>query len=171
MMMRALLLDRDGTLIVDTPGNDDPQAVTLMPTARAALVHARSAGLKIAVVTNQPGIGDGTLPAPVLEAIHARIEELAGRIDAWFVCPHAHAIRCACRKPQPGLILAAAEHFGIVPSDCVVVGDIGADVEAAYNAGAPSVLVPTDVTRTEEVLAAPRVATSLLDAVRMAVPA
>ena len=169
MIARTLLLDRDGTLVVDRPGNRDARAIALMPTARAAVEYARAAGMNVGVVTNQPGIAAGTLTQETLARLHDRVEELAGPIDAWFVCPHAAHASCTCRKPGPGLIVTAARHFGVEPQACVVIGDIGADVEAAHAAGAQAILVPTDVTRPGEIAAAPRVARTLLDAVHMAV--
>ena len=67
------------------------------------------------------------------------------------------------------MVLAAARELGVRAQDCVVIGDIGADVDAARAAGAAAVLVPTAVTRDEEVAAAPVVASTLLDAVRLVV--
>ena len=166
MKERAILFDRDGTLIVDRPGNHDPEAIELMPHAADALALAREWGYAVAVVTNQPAVAEGALDQAQLFRLHARIEELAGPIDGWFVCIHGTAEGCECRKPEPGLILAASARLGIAPERCTVIGDIGADIEAARTAGARAVLVPTSVTRAEEIAAAPIVATDVLDAVR-----
>ncbi|MFC4017516.1 HAD-IIIA family hydrolase [Micromonospora sp. GCM10011542] len=161
----AVLLDRDGTLVEDVPYNGDPDKVRAAPGAREALDRLRSAGLKLAVVTNQSGLARGYFDREQMRAVHARIEELLGRFDAWLVCPHDDSDGCACRKPAPGLVYAAAEAVGTTPSRCVVVGDIGRDVEAALAAGAAGVLVPTPVTRPEEVAAAGWVARDLPAAV------
>jgi histidinol-phosphate phosphatase family protein len=166
-MIRVLLVDRDGTLIVDKPDICRPDDVVLLPTARSALDRARACAMVIAVVTNQPRIARGTLSPDEFNAICARIAELAGPIDAWFVCPHEEHAGCTCRKPAPGLIRAAAAKFGVSTSNCVLVGDVGNDVEAARAAGAHAILVPTSVTRPQEVLAAPLVARSLLEAVEL----
>jgi NAD(P)-dependent dehydrogenase (short-subunit alcohol dehydrogenase family) len=85
------------------------------------------------------------------------------------VCPHGPDDGCGCRKPAPGLVLAAAAALGVDPSECVVIGDIGSDIEAARSAGARGILVPTDVTRPEEVADAPEVAESLEAAVDLLV--
>jgi histidinol phosphatase-like enzyme len=77
------------------------------------------------------------------------------------VCPHAPEDGCTCRKPGPGMIRSAADSLGVHPHACVVVGDIGADVEAARSAGALSILVPNEATRPEEVAAAPVVVDDL----------
>lgn len=163
----AVLLDRDGTLVVDVPYNGDPARVALMPGALEALELLRGAGVRLAVVSNQSGIARGTLRLEDVEAVNRRVEELVGPIDGWFVCPHAHDAGCDCRKPAPGLVCRAAGALGTTPERCVVVGDIGADVEAALAAGARPVLVPNRATRAEEVAAAPEVAPDLLAAVEL----
>jgi histidinol-phosphate phosphatase family protein len=100
-----------------------------------------------------------------VEAVNRRLEQLLGPMDSWAVCPHGPADFCECRKPAPGLVLQAARALGVAPERCVVVGDIGSDVEAALAAGARAILVPTPRTRPEEVAAAPEVARDLLEAV------
>jgi len=161
----AVLFDRDGTLIEDVPLLAGPGDVRLMPGARAALDRLRSAGIAVGIVTNQPRIGEGALDARALDRIHARLETLAGPFATIQVCGHARDAGCACRKPRAGLVLAAAEHLRIDPAACVVVGDIGADMDAARAAGARGVLVPTSVTLADEVDAAPFVARNLSQAV------
>ena len=163
--LKAVLFDRDGTLVQDVPYNGEPARVRPMPGARAALDRLRSAGLAVAVVTNQSGVARGLLTAEQVDAVNHRIEELLGPFAAWAVCPHGPDDGCACRKPAPGLVAEAARRIGVGPQECALVGDIGADVEAAAAAGARPILVPTPVTRPEEVAAAPEVATDLLDAV------
>lgn len=160
----AVLFDRDGTLIKDVPYNGDPSRVTPMPGAREVLHDLRAHGLRTGVVTNQSGIGRGLLTEAQVAAVNTRVEELLGRFGTWQICPHHPDDGCACRKPAPGLVLAACEALGVSPQRTVVVGDIGADVEAAQAAGAVPVLVPTDVTRPEEVERAPHTASGLLAA-------
>jgi histidinol-phosphate phosphatase family protein len=160
-LFEAVLFDRDGTLIADVPYNGDPERVEPMPGARAALDRIRAAGLKVGVVTNQSGLARGSFTAEQLGAVHARVEELLGPFDTWQICPHDDTAGCACRKPAPGLVLAAAAELGVEAYRCVVVGDIGRDMAAALAAGATGVLVPTPVTRSEEVAAAPDVVAGL----------
>jgi HAD superfamily hydrolase (TIGR01662 family) len=159
--IRAVLFDRDGTLVADVPYNGDPELVVAMPGAREAVARLRAAGVAIAVVTNQSGVARGRLRPDQVEAVNRRVEELLGPLGPWLVCPHGPDDGCRCRKPAPGLVEAAARVLGVAPHDCVVIGDIGADVQAAAGAGARSVLVPTAATRAEEVAAAPEVATDL----------
>jgi histidinol-phosphate phosphatase family protein len=161
----VVLLDRDGTIVKDVPYNKDPALVEPMPGAVDALARLRAAGLPLAVVSNQSGIGRGLLTETDVAAVNARIDELLGPFDAWFICPHTDADACACRKPMPGMIKQAVEQFGVPTHQAVMIGDIGADVGAAQAAGARSILVPTPVRLPAEVAAAPRVAATLTDAV------
>jgi histidinol-phosphate phosphatase family protein len=157
----AVLLDRDGTLVEDVPYNGDPARVVPMPGAVAALGRLRAAGVAMALVSNQSGVARGLLTPGEVDAVNRRLVELVGPVGPWFVCMHGADDGCGCRKPAPGLVLAAAAALGVDPGDCVVIGDIGADVDAAAAAGARSILVPTSATRAEEVAAAPVVAASL----------
>lgn len=170
-----MLFDRDGTLVHDVPYNGDPDQVRPVAGAREALDRLRDAGLRLGVVTNQSGLARGLFTTDDMARVHARIEELLGPFDTWQVCPHddggeegagrAGAPPCRCRKPAPGLVLDAARALGTTPERCVVVGDIGRDMGAAGAAGAAGILVPTEVTRPEEVAAAPAVAGDLRGAV------
>ncbi|WPO75790.1 MULTISPECIES: HAD family hydrolase [unclassified Streptomyces] len=167
----AVLFDRDGTLVVDVPYNGDPARVRLMPTARDAVDAARAAGLPVGVVSNQSGVARGLLSRGQVEAVRRRVEELLGPFQVWAVCPHGPDDGCRCRKPAPGLVIAACERLGVPAARTAVIGDIGADMTAARAAGARGVLVPTPVTRPEEIEAADTVAPDLLTAVRLALGA
>jgi HAD superfamily hydrolase (TIGR01662 family) len=161
---RAVLFDRDDTLIVDVPYNGDPERVVPVPGAREALERLRAAGVPVGVVSNQSGIARGLLTAADVVAVHDRMEALIGPLGPLEFCPHGPGDGCACRKPAPGLVERAAARLGVSPRDCAVIGDIGADVEAALAAGARPVLVPTARTRPEEVAAAPERARDLAEA-------
>lgn len=163
----AVLFDRDGTLVRDVPYNGDPARVEPLPGARVALDRLRRAGIPTAVVSNQSGLARGLLSPDQVDAVNRRIEELLGPVGPWLVCPHGPDDGCGCRKPAPGLVLRAARELGVDPRRCAVVGDIGADVAAARAAGARPVLVPTAVTRPDEVAAAPEVAHDLPSAVAL----
>jgi histidinol-phosphate phosphatase family protein len=164
---KAVLFDRDGTLVVDVPYNGDPRRVVAMPGAREAVGRLRAAGVATAVVSNQSGVARGRIRAEQVAAVNRRVEELVGPVGPWFVCLHGPGDGCGCRKPAPGLVKAAAGELGVDPADCVVVGDVGSDMEAARAAGARALLVPTAVTRREEVEAAPVVAPDLIAAVEL----
>jgi histidinol-phosphate phosphatase family protein len=165
---RAVLFDRDGTLVHDVPYNGDPRRVRPVDGAAEALERLRRAGVATAVISNQSGIARGMVTADQVAEVNRRIAELVGDPGPWLVCPHGPRDGCDCRKPRPGMVLSAAEALGVAPADCLVIGDVGSDVEAARAAGARAVLVPTPITRREEIDAAPVVAPDLLAAVDIA---
>lgn len=160
-----VLLDRDGTIVHDEPYNGDPSLVVPVQGAREALDRLRTEGIRLGVVTNQSGVGSGRITRDQVDAVNARVEDLLGPFDVWQVCPHARDAGCDCRKPAPGLVARACEELDVDPQRCVVVGDIGSDVEAARAAGADAILVPTPVTRQQEIARADCVAGSLGEAV------
>ncbi len=164
--VKAVLFDRDGTLVHDVPYNGDPDLVRPVDGAREAVALLRDHGIRVGVVTNQSGVARGLITDADVRHVNRRIDELVGPFDVWAVCPHGPDDGCHCRKPQPGMILWAAGRVCAGPADCVVIGDIGADMEAAERAGAHGILVPNDRTRPEETRTAAHVAPDLLTAVR-----
>ncbi|WP_347109126.1 HAD family hydrolase [Paenarthrobacter sp. S56] len=165
--LKAVLFDRDGTLVVDVPYNGDPRLVRPMESARSAVAKVRQAGLATGVVSNQSGVARGLLTLEQVHAVNQRVDELLGPFDVWEICPHGTEDGCNCRKPAPGMIHRACALLGLEPSEVAVVGDIGADMGAARAAGARAVLVPTPVTREEEIEAADVVANDLWHAVEL----
>jgi histidinol-phosphate phosphatase family protein len=148
---RAVLFDRDGTLIEDVPYLADPQRVRPVPGARRTLDHLRRQGVAVGVISNQSGVARGLIGADELAKVNARVEALLGPFDTWQVCPHGPDDRCSCRKPEPGLVTAAARELEVAPHECLMIGDIGSDVDAALAAGARAVLVPTRHTKVDEI--------------------
>jgi HAD superfamily hydrolase (TIGR01662 family) len=165
--LRAVLFDRDGTLVHDVPYNGDPARVRIMPYARESLQQLRAHGIATGVLSNQSGIGRGILTIDEVFAVNRRVDELLGPFDVWDFCPHRPEDSCSCRKPAPGMIVSACRRLGIATADAAYVGDIGSDVAAAEAAGARGVLVPTPVTRAAEVEAASLVAAHLGAAVEL----
>lgn len=163
--LRAVLFDRDGTLVVDVPYNGDPDLVQPMPGAKDVLDGLRAAGIATGVISNQSGIARGLISPGDVARVNAKVEELLGPFDVWEICPHSEEDGCACRKPAPGMVHNACHKLGISASQAALIGDIGADVGAAEAAGAIGVLVPTPVTRAEEVAGARLVAADLASAV------
>ena len=146
-----MLFDRDGTIVIDEPYNGDPTKVRIVPGARLAIDRLRERGLPVGVITNQSGVGRGTITMEQVEAVDRRIEALLGVFDGWFICPHAPNDDCACRKPKPKLLFEAARAFGVAPESVVVVGDRDADTGVAINAGACAIRVDGNVSLSDAV--------------------
>ncbi len=152
----AVLFDRDETLIVDVPFNGDPDRVAPAPNGRALLDRLRAAGLPLAVVSNQSGVGRGYITLAQVERVNRRVDDLLGPFGGFFVCPHAPEEECACRKPQPKLIFDACRALGVDPRCAVMVGDRASDVAAAQNAGSMALQIagPHDLDRAVDAILA-----------------
>lgn len=141
-----VLLDRDGVLNVDRPDSVKSVAeLEVLPRAAQAVALLNARGYQVLLITNQSIVGRGQITPGVLEQIHAHLfDELGragGRVADVFVCPHAPGEGCDCRKPLPGLLLQAAERYGLVLAEHDFVGDSATDIAAARHAGARPVLV------------------------------
>lgn len=144
---RFALIDRDGTINVEKHYLSDPDQLELYPGVGEALARLQKAGWGICVLTNQSGIARGYFNYFTLEAIHNRLGQLLGefgvRVDGIYVCPHGPDDDCLCRKPLPGMVRQAEEHFGFDPAQAVMIGDKEVDVEMGQAVGAKTFLVRT----------------------------
>lgn len=144
---RLVLLDRDGVLNIDRPDYvSSPEELELIPEALRACARLTQAGIRIGICTNQAGIARGRYTHAALEAIHAKlsaaIHAQGGKIDRILYCEScddAHPMR----KPNPGMLLDQAAHFGLDLAGVPFVGDSIGDIRAAIAAGALPVLVKT----------------------------
>jgi D-glycero-D-manno-heptose 1,7-bisphosphate phosphatase len=142
-------LDRDGTIIEDTGYVRDPDSVTLLAGAAAAIARLNAASVPVVVVTNQSGIARGILTWDQYHRVAGRVDALlagfGARIDATAVCPHAPEIDgpCACRKPATGGHREAAARLGFPATGGWCVGDRLTDLEPATALGGPGTLVLT----------------------------
>jgi D,D-heptose 1,7-bisphosphate phosphatase len=150
--MRAIFLDKDGTLVKDVPYNVNPDLVQLSLGAGEALRLFRRRGYALFVVSNQAGIAKGLFSELDLCRIQQRLHELLSEqdiaLDGFYYCPHhpdgvvkEYAIRCVCRKPMPSMIYRAAYQYGIDLKRSWMIGDILDDVEAGCRAGCNTVLI------------------------------
>jgi rfaE bifunctional protein nucleotidyltransferase chain/domain len=134
-----VLLDRDGTLIRDVPFLRDPDRVELLPGVVEGLRELDGAGFRLAIVSNQQGIGLGYLTTADFIAVNQRLFSQLGRqgvrISRVYFCPHSLADDCECRKPGSGMIRRAMRDFGEPPERTFVIGDSEADLAAAGEAG------------------------------------
>ena len=119
--VKAVLFDRDGTLVHDVPYNGDPDRVRPVDGAREAVALLRAHSVRVGVVTNQSGVARGLISDGDVRRVNRRIDDLIGPFDVWAVCPHGPDDGCHCRKPQPGMVLWAAGRLCAGPADCVVV--------------------------------------------------
>ena len=144
---RFVILDRDGTLIVERNYLSSPEDVELLANAAAGLRRFKELGWGRLIVTNQSGIGRGYFTWETVDAIHARMIALfaqsGAEIDDIYVCPHAPEDDCDCRKPRAGLVLKAAAKWGFDPSDCLFIGDKACDVDLGRALGGSTILVLT----------------------------
>jgi D-glycero-D-manno-heptose 1,7-bisphosphate phosphatase len=145
-MRRAVFLDRDG--VVNRPilrdGKPYPPPtlaeLRLLPGVREACQKLREAGFVLILVTNQPDIARGTLTAREVNEINTRLQRYL-QFDDVRVCPHDDRQACECRKPKPGLLLAAARVWNIHLPSSFMVGDRWRDVQAGHAAGCQTIFV------------------------------
>ncbi len=149
-----MLLDRDGVISLQTAFVNEPDDLTLIDGAAAAIAKLNASGWPVAIITNQGGIAMGYLTEDMLHKIHARMEALlaegGAHVDAIFYCAHhEHAklpeykTNCQCRKPNIGMLKQARDKLGINLSKSVVVGDRTTDILAGLRAGCSTILVQT----------------------------
>ncbi|HWJ93800.1 MAG TPA: HAD family hydrolase [Telluria sp.] len=152
MAVKAIFLDKDGTLVEDIPYNVEPRRVTLSCGAGAALRLLSRLDYRFFVVSNQDGIAHGRFSEEAMDGVHDRLSDLLFResvsLDGFYYCPHhpqgsvrRYAIECRCRKPSPGMLIKAAEEHDIDLANSWMVGDILHDVEAGNRAGCRTLLL------------------------------
>ena len=143
---RAVFLDRDGVInraIVRDGKPYPPTALTeleILPGVPDALTRLKAAGFRLIVVTNQPDVARGTQTRAEVEAMHAALKAQLP-LDEIRACYHDSRDGCACRKPQPGMLLAAAQEHGLELSASYLIGDRWRDIEAGQRAGCTSLFI------------------------------
>lgn len=150
--MKAIFIDKDGTLVDDLPYNVEARRITLCSGAGAALRLLSRLDYRLFVVSNQAGVAFGRFRESALEGVSDRLQDLLFRerlsLDGCYYCPHhpdgsvpAYARDCHCRKPMPGLLLKAAHEHGIDLRASWMIGHILHDVEAGNRAGCRTILL------------------------------
>lgn len=147
--MKAVFLDRDGTLIVDPPDLrvDSISKIHLFPDVFKAMKRLAELDYGVILVTNQVGIAEGRLTEEDFHRLNDILIELLTptgvKILKTYFCPHAENADCDCRKPKPGMFLQAAKEFDIDMANSYTVGDRQSDIQAGINAGTKTILVKT----------------------------
>lgn len=173
---KAIFIDRDGTINKYVGFLRDIEAFELLPDVAEAIKLINASGYLAIVVTNQPVIARGEVTFSELEDIHNKMETLLGcegaYVDGIYFCPHHPdkgyegevaelKIQCECRKPKPGMLVAASQDFNISLNDSWMIGDGENDILAGKNAGCRTVLIGK-----EKNFGADMKASSMLDAVQ-----
>jgi D-glycero-D-manno-heptose 1,7-bisphosphate phosphatase len=167
---RAVFCDRDGVLnrAIMKAGKPYPPTslaeLQIMPDALPTLTILKNAGFLLLGVTNQPDVARGTQSREVVEAINSTLLRTLP-LSEILVCYHDDGDGCVCRKPQPGLLLQAAAHYGIRLSDSFLIGDRWRDVEAGQRAGCKTVLLDYGYSERKSEQPADCIVASLADAV------
>ena len=145
-LKKAVFFDRDGVLNKDDGYVHDMAKLRWIEGAREAVARLSQAGWLLFVVTNQSGVARGYYTEDEVRELHQSMNEefqrFGGCITEFFYCPHlpgapieAYDKQCQCRKPAPGMILAALEKYHISKDRAFLFGDGERDVEAARRAG------------------------------------
>ena len=154
MPSKAVFLDRDNTLIEDSGYLADPDGIRILPGVELALKSLAQAGYLLVVATNQSGIARGLLTEETLQSVHERMLELltkkGAHIDKIYYCPYfadgtvpEYAIESDLRKPEPGMLLQAADDLDLDLDASWMVGDSSRDIEAGQRAGCRTVRIRT----------------------------
>jgi D-glycero-D-manno-heptose 1,7-bisphosphate phosphatase len=167
---KVIILDRDGTLVIDRGYMDDPALLEFEACAADALQWWHQHGYRVVVITNQSGVGRGYFSVERAEEMNARlhtmVEALGFRLERIYYCPHRPDAGCDCRKPALGLLTQAASELAFDPRRTVVIGDKESDIEFGQCAGAKTIMIAAD-SSTLAMRARPDLVTSnLLDAAR-----
>ncbi len=139
---KIAMFDRDGTINVDTGHLHEPEKLELIPsTVEIMRGYSDDPDYKVVVVTNQAGIAKRLYTEADMRRLHRHMEDelekLGVHVDAWYFCPHHPDFTgpCECRKPAPGMLLAAIRDFDAESAECVMYGDKPSDEAAAIAAG------------------------------------
>ncbi len=141
-MNRAVFLDRDGVINRKLPEGQYGtrwEDLEFLPGVEQAIASLKRAGFRVIVVSNQRCVAKGLLSLRDLGLIHRQmlgaLAAANAAIDEVYFCPHETHPPCDCRKPQPGMLLSAAQDHGIDLVNSWMIGDSDSDVQAGKNAG------------------------------------
>ena len=153
-MKKAIFLDRDGVINLEkkdyVKSIKEFQIIHNVPKAIATL---KEKGSLVIVITNQSAINRKLLTIEVLNEIHNHLQKILKNnntsIDYFYFCPHRPDEKCKCRKPNPGMILKAAQEHDIDMNQSFMIGDSLTDIQAAEKAGCEGILLNQNQTLLE----------------------
>lgn len=152
-MNKAVFLDRDGTIIKDMVYLSKEEDIEIIPEAVEAIKILKNNNYLVILITNQSGIARGYYSVEQFNRVNIKVinifKEKGAMIDDTYFCPHLDN-GCACRKPNPGMILDAAKEHDIDLSNSFVIGDKNTDIEAGKNAGCRTIFVLTGQENVED---------------------
>ncbi len=144
---KIVVLDRDGTIVVDKRYLHDPDQLELLPNASNGMRLLCNRGYRLIVATNQSGVGRGFFTIDQMTAVNKRLQDMVeaagASLEAIYSCPHHPAMECDCRKPKVGLMLRAARELYFDPASVFVVGDKESDIEFGIRSSARTILIAT----------------------------
>jgi histidinol-phosphate phosphatase family protein len=146
---KAVVLDRDGTMVVDRRYLHHRKGLTSLPGADYGIHWFRDNGYRLVVITNRSGTGRGIFSLRQLRAINLQFQEIPDRtgvrLTQIYDCPHTPESNCACRKPRTGLLLRAATELYFDPADAIVIRESGTDMETGHRLGATTILISSQL--------------------------
>lgn len=142
---KVVVLDRDGTIVVDRKYLADPAGLEFMPGAIDGLRDLHEHGYRLVVITNQSGVARGLFSEGRLHEIHDKLvnmmQSAGAPLAGIYYCPHTPEACCTCRKPATGMMDKASTELGFDPSSAITIGDKPSDIEFGRRAGTRTILL------------------------------
>ena len=147
--MKAIFLDRDGTIIKDKEYLKSTEEIELLKGVLDALQILQNLGFKLIVISNQSGIGRGLITKEQVEKTNNYLLDLlfcnGVNITEIYYCPHSPKDNCNCRKPCPKMVYEAINKYEINKAESYFIGDKLIDALTGLNAGIKAVLIDKDL--------------------------
>lgn len=167
-MAKAVFLDRDGTIIVDKNYLNDPLGIEFLPFAIDGLKHLTEQGFLLVVVTNQSGVAKGLVSENNIQLIHQKMDALLAthkvKIHSYYYNTADSSSNHSHRKPNPGMLLDAANTLGIDMNHSWMIGDRDSDIVAGHKAHVKTIFISNNAHQLNASLSVDYKAQDLLDA-------
>lgn len=148
--MKTLLMDRDGTIIVDKNYLSDPQYIEVIDGVIDSLKKMKTNDFQFFIITNQSGVGRGYFKMQEVHEIHKELDKIFARdgifIKEYLICPHAPNVNCQCRKPKTGLFKKIKSKYNIDTENTWMIGDKESDIEFGERIGVKTLYIQSSDT-------------------------